>query len=270
MTGLGKFKTLGIITIVVVLIVWLYAPSPPEREPLWKTLNKLDSAIVAIRRGDENSAKAPIENAREYYVEFAGNLPPGAITQEENERIIQTFDSLVQQPTKENIQELRSMISSIGEEAGAGISPIYRYAVYLVLLISVVLNVLVNLVSKYIVDWKWVRNARETINRYTREYREAYRTRDFKRLHKLEIEQRKNIAPIQSRMMIEVMKPTVIYMAPFFVLFRFLWWLYSGWVVAWLPFTLPVLGMVSMGFISWYVICSFGTSFIFRKLIIGD
>jgi uncharacterized membrane protein (DUF106 family) len=94
----------------------------------------------------------------------------------------------------------------------------------------------------------------------------------MKRLYKLQQDQ-KRIMGLQGQVMMSSFKPAIFYIVPYFILWIWLSGLYKGWVVGWLPFNLPLpyFGtIISLGFLSWFLISYFGFSQIWRKLLIGD
>jgi uncharacterized membrane protein (DUF106 family) len=68
-------------------------------------------------------------------------------------------------------------------------------------------------------------------------------------------------------------KPMIILIIPLLFVYFVLFSVYSGWVVAWLPFSidLPFFGrLVAFGVGWWYVLPSMGFSQILRKIMIRD
>jgi uncharacterized membrane protein (DUF106 family) len=91
-------------------------------------------------------------------------------------------------------------------------------------------------------------------------------------VHKLQQEQKEMMA-LQGQVMMASFKPAIFYMVPYFILWMALSGFYGSWVVAWLPFTLPlpIIGTTaSLGFLGWYLLTYFGFSSIWRRLLIGD
>jgi uncharacterized membrane protein (DUF106 family) len=191
-------------------------------------------------------------------------------------RITQAFESLQKEPTEENIRALRSDISLIANKLGIRLSPIYEYALFVILGLSAIIALLVTLVNRRVVNWERMKQIKAEVAAFQKELRDAQIKRDMKRIHKLR-QERKRIFALQGEMMRENLKPTFYYIIPLFIFWMVLSHVYGGWVVAWLPFGLPLPHFlffrgtwVSCGFLSWYFLTYFGFAQIFRKLLIHD
>lgn len=246
------------------------AGTPEEaRDNLWQALNKIDVSIDALRRGDNASAKSLISEASAYCDFF---LKPIENDNAIGTRIKNSFSALSQSPVEENIRALRADIELASGMIGVSISFVYKYAIFSVLLISLIFALLVTLITKRVVNWQHVKEIKIKVSKWQKELWDAQRKRDFKTVHKLQ-QQQKEMMALQGQVMMASFKPAIFYMIPYFILWSMLSKLYSTWVVAWLPFTLPlpIIGTtVSLSVLGWFLISYFGFSYILRKLIIGD
>ena len=246
-----------------------------EHDTYKELLQTVDSSIISLRQG--NSASGILSQARTIYKSLVDpyendNFGGSPKLMEIDNRITQSFTSLQQSATEENIRALRLDISLMASELGIGLSAIYEYAVFVVLGIGIFISLLITLITRRVVNWERMRQIKAEVSAFQKELSEAQRKRDMKNVHKLQQDQ-KRIMSLQGEMMKENFKPTLFYIVPYFIFWFILSGLYSGWVVAWLPFRLdlPFFGTwVSCGFLSWYLLTYFGFSQIWRKMLIRD
>ncbi len=238
-------------------------------------LQTVDSSIISLRQG--GSASGSLSQARTLYNSLVGpyendNFGGSPKLIEIDNRITQAFNSLQQSATEENIRVLRSDISLMASELGIGLSSIYEYALFVVLGIGIFVSLLITLITRRVVNWERMREIKAEVSAFQKELREAQRKQDMKSVHNLQQDQ-KRIMALQGQMMKENFKPTLFYIVPYFIFWFILMGIYGGWVVAWLPFRLdlPFFGTwVSCGFLSWYLLTYFGSSQLWRKLLIRD
>lgn len=247
------------------------AGTPEEDQTnLWQALNKIDVSIDALRRGDNTSATRLINEAKsccDLFLKPIENVDNALGTRIEN-----SFIALSQTPVEENIRVLRADVERASSMIGVSISFVHKYAILFVILISLIFAFLVTLITKRVVNWQRIKEIKAKVSKWQKELWDAQRRRDFKTMHKLQ-QQQKEMMGLQSQVMMASFKPAIFYMIPYFILWSMLSKLYSSWVVAWLPFTLPlpIIGtMVSLGVLGFFLIAYFGFSYILRKLIIGD
>lgn len=266
--------------LIVVLLLASFAmtvgaeEAEDEHEMYKILLQTVDSSIISLRKGDSTSGS--LSQARTLYnslvAPYENEINNSAELIEIDNRITQAFNSLQQSATEENIRALRSDISLMASELGVGLSSIYEYALFVVLGIGIFVSLLITLITRRVVNWERMRQIKAEVSAFQKELREAQRKRDMKSVHKLQQDQ-KRIMSLQGEMMKENFKPTLFYIVPYFIFWFILAGIYSGWVVAWLPFRLdlPFFGTwVSCGFLSWYLLTYFGFSQIWRKLLIRD
>jgi uncharacterized membrane protein (DUF106 family) len=142
-----------------------------------------------------------------------------------------------------------------------------------ILAVAIAVAYLVTLLTKRMVNWALVKENKQKVDEYYKEYREATRSRDMKAMHKIK-QRQSEIMKLQNQNMMQTLKPTIVYFVPLIILWVTLTGYFSGWVVAWMPFIridLPFLGpLVTFGVGWWYFLTYLGFSQIFRKMIIGD
>lgn len=237
-----------------------------------KLLQRIDGSIVALRHG--GSASGGLSEAQELYENLVENENfddrPGLL--EIDNRITQAFSSLQQEATEENIRDLRSDISLIAGELGIGLPFHFEHALFVILGIGILVALLVTLISRRVVNWERMKQIKAEVSAFQQELRDARSKQDMKRLYKLQQDQ-KRIMALQGQMMKENFKPMLFYIVPYFIFWFILSGIFSGWVVAWLPFRLdlPFFGKwASCGFLSWYLLSYFGFSQIWRKILIRE
>jgi uncharacterized membrane protein (DUF106 family) len=223
----------------------------------------LDTSISSLRKGDNDGAKSLIGQASG---EYDSNLSSNVENSLDN-KIKSAFNLLEVNPVEENIFALRADILQI-----TSLSPLYAYSLFIILGVSVVVSLLATLLNKRMVNWNLVRKNKAEIAKYQKELREAMSKRDMKEVHKLQ-QRRGEMSKLQGEMFSQTFKPTIVYLIPMMFIYLLLFNFYSGWVIAWLPFSIdiPFLGrLVAFGVGLWYFITSFGFSQIFRKIMIRD
>jgi uncharacterized membrane protein (DUF106 family) len=274
-----KKELIGVLICVLVVVVIGYAAEQSvdggdDQDALMGVLGHMDSAARALKLGDNSGGISGLQSAYDSYMEA---LHPKVenIDDELDNQIIQTFDSLTSTLTvedKDNVRALRSDIMLAGDAIGVGVPFPHQYGVFFVLGMAALLSFMITLVTKGVVDWPKVKALQEETKAWQNQLREAQRKRDMKIVYKLQQDQ-KRIMGIQSQVMKARMKPMIFYFIPLMVFWFWLSHLLGSWVVAWLPFILPLpfFGTwTSCGFLSWYFLTYFGFSTLWQKLIIGE
>jgi uncharacterized membrane protein (DUF106 family) len=236
--------------------------NPPDVTTLIKTI---DASVSSLRSGNENSAKTLIGRASDMYSE---NFSPSVGENSQLDNTIKAaFNSLKNNPVEENIFALKATILQVFP-----LPPLYAYSLFIILGITVAVSLITTLLSKHLVNWEIVRKNKAEISKFQRELREAMKKRDMKEVHKLQ-QRQGEINKLSGEIFIQNLKPTIIYFIPMILIWITLLNVYSGWVVAWLPFSidLPFLGrLVAFGVGWWYILPFMGLSQIFRKIMIRD
>ncbi|TDA33586.1 MAG: hypothetical protein DSO04_00435 [Hadesarchaea archaeon] len=233
-------------------------------------LGKVDQALISLRHGSEGGAKDQLERARQDYLVLRGSLEN--LDPQLDNRILTSFDNLLPSPSEQGILSLRSLLEEGISRAGLEVPLAYAHATLLVLLISLLFSLLVTLLTRRMVDWGKMRRIRQEVASWQAELREAQKKKDLKKVHKMMAEQGRILA-LQGEMMRESFRPTLVYLFPWLLLWALLSRLYSGWVMAWLPFSLPLPFFgewSSCGFVGWLFITYFSFSHLWRRILIGD
>ncbi len=241
-----------------------------DQDIVRNVLKGIDSSIIALRKENAEVAASTLWSAKGEYdkISLLVENEDNAL----NKKIDDAFLQLVNSPNEDDIRALRGDVSRAASIIGASVSVIYEHAILSILTIAVIFSLVITLITKRVVDWEKVKQIKAEVNAWRKELQEAQRKKDMKRLYKLQQDQ-KRVLGLQGQMMMSSFKPAIFYIVPYIILWSWLNGLYSGWVVAWLPFTLPlpIFGtFVSFGFLPWFLLSYFGFSSIWRKLLIGD
>jgi uncharacterized membrane protein (DUF106 family) len=265
-------KNLYLVPLVLLVLLAcvgaVQAQTGDDQTDLTHVVTALDGAVTAMRKGEDS--QAPLLEAKTLYASAFSSRVENSDNQL-NTSITEAFAS-ASTLTEENIFALKANVISAGGELGVFISPLKTYSLFIILGISVAVSALVTLFSRKTVNWELIRDCKAKISEFTKEYRDAVRKQDKKRMHKLE-PKRAEIQKLQGIVMTQTMKPTLFYMIPLFIVWTTLTLAFSGWVVAWLPFSvdLPIFGrLVAFGVGWWYFITYMGTSMIFRSILIRE
>ncbi len=247
------------------------AQGTDNQTALKELLNRLDTSITSFRKGDIDEAKGLIADAYSNYNEnFKSDVQ--AKDSALHDKIDNSFTSLNQTPIEADIFALKSDVSRAASLIGVSLSPIYAYSMFIIIGVAAVVSLLITLLTKRLVNWDKVRERKAKVSEFMKEYRDATSKRDMKRLHKLQPRQAE-IRTLQGQVFSATLKPTIIYMIPLMLIWFLLTGAYSGWVVAWAPFSidLPIFGrLVAFGVGWWYFLTYLGFSQIFRKILIRD
>jgi len=233
-------------------------------------LQKIDSSIITLRKEGTDAAKASLQSAQGEIQKISSSVEN--VDNVLKNKIETDYNSALSSADEDSIRALRADVSLAASKLGASISVIYEHAIFFILAIAVVFSLIITLITKRVVDWPKVKQIKKEVDDWRKSLLEAQRKKDMKRLYKLQQDQ-KRIMGLQGQVMMASLKPAIFYIVPYFLLWTWLGGMYSGWVVAWLPFSLPlpIVGtMVSFGFLPWFLLSYFGFSSIWRKLLIGD
>lgn len=249
------------------------AQTPEDHDNLKQIVSALDGAVVAVRDGGskEASATSLVQTANSVYDGSFKSRMENTDNQLDS-KIVNAFAEMGTNPTESGIFSLRADVMAAAAQLGVTISPVYTYSLFVVLGVSVAVSFLVTLLSKKMVNWQFVGESKAKISEFMKEYRDATRRQDRKRMHKMEAK-RAEIQRLQGQVMTQQMKPTLFYIVPLLLLWSVLGATFSGWVVAWLPFgiDLPFFGsLVAFGFGWWYFLSFMAFSFIFRAIMIRE
>ncbi|KXB06579.1 hypothetical protein AKJ52_02005 [candidate division MSBL1 archaeon SCGC-AAA382C18] len=184
--------------------------------------------------------------------------------------------------TVEEVKTIRKNIVDKGNSQGFELPFTHKYALFILLGISFSLAITVNTINRVMVDWDEMNRVREKQSELKDEISEARDEGDMKKANKLQQEQQEFMQENMG-VMFSPIKSMIFIFIPFIIVFNIMSSMYSGWIVAWLPFKLPWIDigfpllnrffkgdMAGLGFFGWYIMSYFGFTQIWRKILIPN
>lgn len=155
-----------------------------------------------------------------------------------------------------------------------------------IVIIAIVISLITSVAQKLLVDQDRLLYLQKEMKEFQQEMMEARKTNDPKALDRVQKKQME-FMNLQKEMMTMSFKPMIVTMLPILIIF---WWISQNTllnsIIVELPATayyvlliplwhaLPFYGGVvpgapemSIGWLGWYILCSFGFSLLFRKLM---
>ena len=152
------------------------------------------------------------------------------------------------------------------------------YSTVFILGLSVLISLLTTLVNRRFTDPEKSRAWRKEISDWNKDLRDAQRSKDKKTLEKV-MKKQQYIMKLQSKMMWQSMKISLLFLVPLFLMWQILGGFYGPTAIAYLPgignqLVLPILNMAFSSLFWWYLLCSllFGTAFqhVFRLIEVSE
>jgi len=152
------------------------------------------------------------------------------------------------------------------------------YSTVLILGLSVLISLLTTLVNRRFTDPEKSRAWRKEISDWNKDLRDAQRSKDKKTLEKV-MKKQQYIMKLQSKMMWQSMKVSLLFIIPLFLMWQILGGFYGPAAIAYLPgignqLVLPIVNMAFSSLFWWYLLCSllFGTAFqhVFRLIEVSE
>ncbi len=145
-------------------------------------------------------------------------------------------------------------------------------ALFGVFSMSVLISTIIVIITAKAMDQKEMKTLKEKLAKCQEKVKAAQKKNDTKQLNKMS----KEMMGLQSTMMTKSMKPMLYTMIPIIIIFG---WIrqypdlqnfteVKGYLVM-LPFVLPVFG-AKLGWLGWYIMCSFPASSLMRKALKMD
>lgn len=155
-------------------------------------------------------------------------------------------------------------ITNATEAAAPMVAPIIlgMQPVWFILLVSVILSLVTTLIYKFATDQSLMKQIKDDIKKYQEQLKQC------KSDPAKSLEIQKQMMPLNSKLMMQSMKPMLITIIPFIVVFQLLARVYSGYVVIPLSFHFPLSGLeTGLGWIGTYIIFSMIFTTLFRKAL---
>lgn len=154
-----------------------------------------------------------------------------------------------------------------------------------IVIIAVVVSLLTTVAQKLLVDQDRLIYLQKEMKSFQQEMMEARKSNDPKALEKVQAKQMEFMS-LQKEMMTNSFKPMIVTFLPIIIIF---WWISQdallNHMVVYLPtvayyvFLVPLFhmfyqpspwvpaGIMAIEWLGWYILCTFGFSFLFRKLL---
>ncbi len=139
------------------------------------------------------------------------------------------------------------------------LSPQAPAATIFVLLLAILISFITSSVNRLLTKPEQLRAWRKEVQAWTEDLREAQKTKDKKKLAKVE-KQKARIMRLQQKMSWQSMKVSLLFFVPFLILWQVLWGIYREPVAF-----LPGFGLLTI--ILWYLLCSLFFNTIFSRIL---
>lgn len=141
-----------------------------------------------------------------------------------------------------------------------------------VLVMSLLVSTIIMLITAKVTDQKEMKKLKEKLSKYQEKLKAAQKKKNTKQANKIS----KDMMGLQSTMMSSTMKPMLYTFPPIIIIFG---WLrqypdlqnfieLNGYLIS-LPFVMPYFGE-KLGWLGWYILCSFPASSLIRKILKMD
>jgi len=132
-----------------------------------------------------------------------------------------------------------------------------------ILLLSMSLSFLTALANRLLTNREQLSAWRKEVAQWNEDFKKARKSGDKKLLAKVKKKER-HILQLQSKMMWQSMKVSLIFMIPFLLIWQLLIGFYGGTPVAKIPW---IDGVLEMPLIWWYMLCSFASGTLIMKAL---
>ncbi len=135
--------------------------------------------------------------------------------------------------------------------------------------IAVLVALASTLINRTLVDFKKVKERRKEFETWNKQLKEARSKNDKQAIAKL-MKKQQAMMQVQSKMMMETMKPSMIIMGPMIIM----WWILglafpAELIVAHSPFPIPWIwgSFQELNFVAWYILASFSFSLPLSRIL---
>lgn len=141
-------------------------------------------------------------------------------------------------------------------------------ATVVILLLSTLFTFLTTSANRKLTNQEQLSAWRKEVSAWNADFKKARKTNDDKLMAKV-TKRQPQIMKIQSKMTWQSMKVSIIFMAPFFIIWQLLFSRYGGCSIAYFPgvgWNLP-LPMIGQSLLWWYMLCSMSFGILFSRLL---
>jgi uncharacterized membrane protein (DUF106 family) len=151
-----------------------------------------------------------------------------------------------------------TIIDEIWNMIMAGLRPYHGIpeSTFLILGIALGLSLISNAANRFLVDIEKMKSITKEVNAWRKEYDRAKKTNDKQLMAKV-MKKQQAIMQLQSKMSWDRMKISLLFLAPFWLVWAVLSGFFGQTIIALSPFTFPWLIGEKLPFYSWYILSSF-------------
>ena len=151
-----------------------------------------------------------------------------------------------------------TIIDEIWNMVMAGLRPYHGIpeSTFLILGIALGLSLISNAANRFLVDIEKMKSITKEVNAWRKEYDKAKKTNDKQLMAKV-MKKQQAIMQLQSKMSWDRMKISLLFLAPFWLVWAVLSGFFGQTITALSPFTFPWLIEEKLPFYSWYILSSF-------------
>ncbi len=131
-----------------------------------------------------------------------------------------------------------------------------------ILCLALLITFFMSLTNRLLTNREQLNAWRREVSAWTTNFNKARRSGDKKLLAKVQ-KQQPRIMKLQSKMLWQSMKVSIIFFVPIILLWQFLIGFYGATVIAYLPW---FDGPLEMGIVWWYPLCSLTSGILFSRL----
>jgi len=137
---------------------------------------------------------------------------------------------------------------------------------FLVLAIALGLSLITNAANRFLVDVEKMKSVTKEVNAWRKELDKAKKANDKQLTAKL-MKKQQAMMKLQSKMSWARMKISLLFLAPFWIMWTILGGFFGEAIVALSPFTFPWLMGEKLPLFSWYIVCSFAAGLPLSRIL---
>jgi len=175
------------------------------------------------------------------------------------------------------MMSLFSFLDPIVEAVSRVLSPYSNIpeSTLFILAVAATLSVITSSANRFLVDVKRMKRVMGEVNTWRRQLEKAKKSNDEQLVARV-MKKQQPIMKLQSKAMWDRMKVSLIFLAPFWIIFMLLSRVFGSTPVALSPFSIPILlsgrpdpvyGAQQLLYFSWYIMCSFAMSLPLSRLL---
>jgi len=137
---------------------------------------------------------------------------------------------------------------------------------FLILGIALGLSLITNAANRFLVDIAKMKSITKEVTAWRKQLDKAKKANDKQLMAKV-MKKQQAIMKLQSKMTWDRTKISLLFLAPFWLVWAILGGFFGQTIVAVSPFTFPWLIEEKLPFFSWYILCSFAAGLPFSRIL---